>query len=162
MDQKRKDMIVGGVAGAGFDTVIDFPIAAVVGGVPAVVIKDAKGNYIWGVGAGDVVGILTGLGLMTVGGKVSPRLKSVGKGWAYSIAIIKGVELLGGVYLALRRAFPINVWETPVIIPLTPLEMATPTTLETSKIVGATGTGSKSTALPTISNPEPEVHYLFV
>ena len=158
MDQKRKDMIIGGVAGAGFDTVIDFPIAAIAGTVPAVVIKDAKGNYIWGVGAGDVVGILAGLGLIMVGGKVSPRLKNVGKGWAYSIAIIKGVELLGGIYHVLRRAFPINVTETPVIIPLE----APIAALTAPKVMGATGTGNKSTALPTISNPEPEVHYLFV
>lgn len=114
MEQKTKQMVIGGVAGAVTDTVIDFPLASLFGGKNPVFQIKREGNYWYGIGLGDVVSTAIGGGLFFYGRKRNETVKNVGKGWLIYMGVIKGAELVMSIYAHLREQYPIT--DTGIII----------------------------------------------
>lgn len=138
MEKKTKEMIVGGVAGAVTDTVIDFPIAQLFGGkMPSIQIYDANG-YFFGVGAGDAVTATSGLALYLYGRKRNQQVENVGKGWLLAWGLLKGAELISAIYDRLKIMFPFQDWNLLVV----PLSNRVNNQI---LLAGTPGTGAKGT-----------------
>jgi len=122
----KRHIFLGALAGTGFDLFIDYGVQAAMGYVPSLVIRDSEGNYVWGVGLGDLLGALTATGTWWVGKrKFKQSLKDAGFGWLLALGSIKIAELYG----YLRKLYPVNVHEI-VGQPPNSYETATPASIE--------------------------------
>lgn len=106
MDKKTEHMILGGVASAGFDTLIDYPLAQLLGGkLPVIQIRDLEGRYIWGVGLGDITGAGVGTALYLLG-KKNKAVRNFGVGWLLSLGVYKATEFLRIIHERVNEMFP--------------------------------------------------------
>lgn len=118
MNPSLKNQILGGIAGAIFDFGIDWVIAAVNNNqLPVLQYITPDGVYIWGIGAGDALGLGVGGGLWFLGKRSTSlrgeKIKDFGKGWTLSIVTIKAVEAFLGLYGYVKHLYPIQ--EVPIM-----------------------------------------------
>ena len=129
-----KHTMLGGIVGAVFDLLIDFPLDQA-GIFYIYEIKDKEtGAWIWGFGLGDILGAVAG-GIVTYYGhaKKNKAAFDAGLGWLLALGAIKISEL----YSYLRVLYPV----TPKLIPVPTLGVARAGNVT---LIGSSPTGSKN------------------
>jgi hypothetical protein len=89
-----KSLILGALAGTGTLLGINYVLKQIPGALGAIVFREDNGQYIWGLGTGNMVTIATGAGLTYLGHrKHDPKIKYFGFGWLLATALEKLYEI---------------------------------------------------------------------
>lgn len=106
-----KHVMVGALGGAFFDLLIDYPLSQA-GVFYSFDLKDETGEWIWGIGTGDIIGGIIAAATIYYGiKKKNADVRDAGLGWLVGLAAIKISEL----YPYLRTLIPNGLTPTPVM-----------------------------------------------
>lgn len=99
------NVVLGAVAGTLFDMFDAIPLD-MAGLLQAWTISDGRGDYVWGIGTGDVLTVGVGVGLYAAG------LKHFGIGWLLSLGVVKLAEV--GSYIWWNMYKGMRLVPTPI------------------------------------------------
>lgn len=118
MNKAIKHFAFGGLAGQIWDLTVGGPVVGYATGgiIPALNIRDSTGEWVWGIGLGDITTFLAG-GAITLYGdyKKKENIKNFGLGWMAVMGLVKLAELGGYIN---KRAGVVGGWDPSWVVPL--------------------------------------------